>query len=146
MTIAIGGRQSGMFGRFGAWWSNLRAERAGLDELDNCGDELRHVARDLGVTRHDLYTLAAKRPDAADQLKERLAALHMDRAALLHADPRVMRDLERVCTICGSKRRCERDLARHPDDPVWRTYCPNAHTLGALDTESTRGVPTDQAP
>jgi hypothetical protein len=51
---------------------------------------------------------------------------------VLRADPLIMRDLERVCTLCGSKRRCERDLAAHPDDEVWRTYCPNAPTLEAL--------------
>jgi hypothetical protein len=58
---------------------------------------------------------------------------------VLHADPMVVRDLERVCTVCGSKRRCDRDLAHHPDDPVWRTYCPNVQTLEALETESKRG-------
>jgi hypothetical protein len=146
MTTAIGGQRSGMFGRFAAWWGNLRAGRAGLDELQNCGDEVGHVARDVGLTRHDLYTTAAKRPDAADQLKQRLEALHMDRAALLRAEPMVVRDLERVCTVCGSKRQCERDLARHPDDPAWRTYCPNAHTLEALETDAKRAVPTNPAP
>src|ERR1700757_4126190 len=86
MTLAIGGRRSGMFSRFAAWWRNMRAERTSLGELENCGDEVGHIARDVGLTRHDLYTIAAKRPDAADQLKQRLEALHMDRAALLDAD------------------------------------------------------------
>lgn len=143
MTIATGSQRSRMFDRFAVWWRNLWAGRAGLDELESCGDEARHIARDLGLSRNELYTIAAKRPDAADQLKQRLDALHLDGAALLRADPRVVRDLERVCTICGSKRRCERDLARHPDDPVWRTYCPNAHTLEALETEATRNAPTN---
>jgi hypothetical protein len=134
MTIATG---SGMFGVLAAWWRNLGAGRAGLGELQNCGDQVGHVARDVGLTSHELYALAAKRPDAADQLKQRLAALHIDRAAVLETDPMVMRDLERVCTICGSKRRCDRDLARHPDDPVWRTYCPNTQTLEALETDPT---------
>jgi hypothetical protein len=134
MTIATG---SGMFGVLAAWWRNLGAGRAGLGELQNCGDQVGHVARDVGLTSHELYALAAKRPDAADQLKQRLAALHIDRAAVLETDPMVMRDLERVCTICGSKRRCDRDLARHPDDPVWRTYCPNTQTLEALEPDPT---------
>jgi uncharacterized protein YjiS (DUF1127 family) len=137
--MTTGNRGSGMFGGFAVWWRNLRAGRVGLDELQNCGDEAAHVARDVGLTRHDLYTVAAKRPDAADQLAQRVEALHIDRAAVLHADPMVVRDLERVCTVCGSKRRCDRDLARHPDDPVWRTYCPNVQTLEALETESKRG-------
>jgi hypothetical protein len=76
--------------------------------------------------------MAAKPPDAADQQTQRLAALDIDRAALLRSNPRVARDLERVCSLCGQKRRCERDLASHPNDPVWRTYCPNTQTLDAL--------------
>jgi hypothetical protein len=131
-------RGSRMFGGFAAWWRNLRTGGVGLDELQNCGEEAAHIARDVGLTRDDLYTVAAKRPDAADQLAQRVEALHIDRAAVLHAGPMVVRDLERVCTLCGSKRRCDRDLARHPDDPVWWTYCPNVQTLEALETESKR--------
>lgn len=133
MTMTTGSRRPGMFDGFAAWWRNLRAGRARRDELHACGDELGHIARDVGLVTADLYTIAAKRPDAADQLKQRLAALYMDRAALLQAEPMVVRDLERVCTVCGSKRRCERDLTRHPADAAWRTYCPNAHTLEALE-------------
>jgi hypothetical protein len=141
MTMTPRSRRPGMIEGFAAWWRNLRAGQSRLDELHDCGDELGHIARDVGLATADLYTIAAKRPDAADQLKQRLAALHMDRAALLQAEPMVVRDLERVCTVCGSKRRCERDLARHPGDAAWRTYCPNAHTLEALEEDaSARGA------
>ena len=118
----------GVFGILAGWWQALRGHSARLDELHDCGREAENIARDLGLSTAELYTIAAKRPDAADPLKLRLAALHLD----LDADPLVMRDLERVCTVCGSKRRCERDLARHPDGPAWRSYCPNAQTLDAL--------------
>jgi hypothetical protein len=115
-----------------AWWRNWRAARERLDELDACGGELARIARDVGVAPAELYTIAAKRPGAADQLKRRLKALHLDPTGLQRDDPLIMRDLERVCSVCGSKRRCERDLARFPDDAVWRHYCPNAMTLDAL--------------
>jgi hypothetical protein len=117
-----------------AWWRNWRAARERLDELDGCGSELARIARDVGVAPAELYTIAAKRPDAADQLKRRLAALHVDPGALQRDDPLIMRDLERVCSVCGSKRRCQRDLARFPDEAAWREYCPNAMTLDALGT------------
>jgi len=139
MTIASSSRRIGLFGRIAKWWRDFCAGRARLDELQNCGTELGHIARDVGLSTSDLYTIAAKRPGAADQLKQRLEALDMDRTALPHTDLLVVRDLERVCALCGEKRRCERDLARHPDDPIWQTYCPNAHTLHALGDTSTAG-------
>jgi hypothetical protein len=124
-----------------AWWRNWRAARERLDELDGCGGELARIARDVGVAPAELYAIAAKGPNSADPLKRRLAALHVDPAALQRDDPLVLRDLERVCSVCGSKRRCERDLARFPDDAVWREYCPNAMTLDALDDRTNRRTP-----
>jgi positive regulator of sigma E activity len=50
-------------------------------------------------------------------------------------EPHVMRDLQRACTLCASKRRCGRDLAANPSGPAWEAYCPNASTLHALITE-----------
>jgi hypothetical protein len=116
-----------------AWWRYWRAARERVGELEGCGSELARIARDVGLAPSELRTIAAKRPDAADQLKLRLEALHLDGAALRRDEPLVMRDLERVCTQCGSKRRCVRDWVRHPDDQAWREYCPNAMTLDALD-------------
>ena len=132
MTTMSVNRRGGIFASVVEWWLNLRAGLARRDELNNCGREAENIARDVGLSTAELYTIAAKRPDAADQLKSRLAALHLDRAAVLDTDPLIMRDLERVCTLCGIKRRCERDVARHPEDPAWRTFCPNAQTLEAL--------------
>jgi uncharacterized protein YjiS (DUF1127 family) len=116
-----------------AWWRNWRATWAALGELDGCGSEITRIARDLGVAPSELYTIAAKRPDAADQLKLRLEALHLDAATIQRDEPLIMRDLERVCMTCGSKRRCVRDFIRFPDDAAWREYCPNATTLDALE-------------
>jgi hypothetical protein len=130
-------RFPGMIGRLSDWWHNLRAAHMRLGELQRCGDNLEHIARDVGLSTSDLYAMAAKPPDAADQHRQRLAALNIDRATLLHRNPRVARDLERVCSLCGQKRRCERDLANHPNDPVWRTYCPNTQTLDALNEAAT---------
>lgn len=118
-----------------AWWRNWRAARESVGELDGCGTELTRIARDIGLAPGELYTIAAKRPDSADPLRRRLEALHVDPAALRRDDPLVMRDLERVCSVCGSRRRCERDLARFPEDAAWREYCPNAMTIDALGSE-----------
>jgi hypothetical protein len=136
MTSTAGNPWTTMIAGLAAWWRNMRVARARFDELYGCGGDLARIARDIGVAPSELYTIAAKRPDAADQLKLRLEALHLDRAALLRDDPLVVRDLQRVCTMCGSKRRCVRDWARFPDDAAWRGYCPNAMTLDALATAS----------
>jgi len=137
MSTANGNRLPGIVGRLADWWHDLRAARMRLRELQRYGDNVGHIARDVGLSRSDLYAMATKRPDAADQHKRRLAALDIDRAALLHRHPRVARDLERVCSLCGQKRRCERDLASRLNDPVWRTYCPNTQTLDALGEAAT---------
>jgi hypothetical protein len=43
-----------------------------------------------------------------------------------------MRDLLKTCACCNSQGICEKDLAEHPGDPVWKTCGPNAVTLDAL--------------
>jgi len=35
--------------------------------------------------------------------------------------------------MCNCHRRCARDLACDPLDPVWKDYCPNTQTLTALN-------------
>ena len=101
-------------------------------DLDGCGPaEMERIARDVGVSGADLSILAGKWPDAADQLYWRMSEIKLDRKEVTHADPQVMRDLQRVCTVCRSKRRCEHELAKNPSDPAWEKYCPNATTLSA---------------
>ena len=102
MSTTSGNGSAGIVGGIAKWWRNLRDTRARLGELHAAGDEVANIARDIGLSRADLYTIAAKRPDAANQLKRRLAALDIDEAALSRNEPRVARDLERVCSLCGS--------------------------------------------
>jgi hypothetical protein len=132
MTSGTSNPFTAMGARLAAWWRNGRAARETLAELEGSGGELTRIARDLSVTPSELRAIAAQGTDAAAPLKRRLEALHLDPAALRRDEPLVMRDLERVCSVCGSKRRCERDLARFPDEAAWRAYCPNAITLDAL--------------
>ncbi len=132
------GTNRGPFGGLARWWRHLRTTRTAVNDLIGAGTDVQTVtARDLGVSTAELHALAGAGPGTADQLGLRLRAQHIDADTLERNDP-VMRDLERTCTLCGAKRQCERDLARTPDDPVWRTYCPNAHTLDALEADSKR--------
>jgi hypothetical protein len=126
----------GLARRFAHWWRKWNGNRRAMLELDACGSaEVEHIARDVGVSGADLSILAGKWPDAADLLYSRMYEINLDRKEITQADPEVMRDLQRVCTVCGSKRRCEHELAKNPSDPAWQKYCPNATTLLALAAE-----------
>jgi uncharacterized protein YjiS (DUF1127 family) len=122
--------------RFARWWRNWNGRRRAILDLEACGSaEVERIARDVGVSRADLSILAGKWPDAADLLYWRMNEVHLDRKEVTQLEPDVMRDLQRVCTVCGSKRRCEHELAKYPSDPAWQRYCPNATTLSALVAE-----------
>jgi hypothetical protein len=130
------GERTGFVRRFAHWWRKWNGKRRAMLELDACGSaEMEHIARDVGVSGADLSILAGKWPDAADLLYSRMNEINLDRTQVTRADPQVMRDLQRVCTVCGSKRHCEHELAKNPSDPAWQKYCPNATTLSALAAE-----------
>jgi hypothetical protein len=115
------------------WWRNWRNRCDAVSDLACCGaDEIERVARDVGLTSAELRTMAGKWPSAADLLRQRMAHLDLDASEVTQTQPLVMRDLQRSCTVCQSKRKCMRDLSRDPDNPVWQDYCPNAMTLTAL--------------
>jgi hypothetical protein len=134
--LAQTGERPGFVCRLAHWWRSWNGSRRAMADLDNCGPaEMERIARDVGVSGADLSILAGKWPDAADLLYWRMNEIKLDRMEITHADAQVMRDLQRVCTVCGSKWRCEHELANNPSDPAWQKYCPNATTLLALAAE-----------
>jgi hypothetical protein len=44
----------------------------------------------------------------------------------------VLRDMERVCTLCIRKAECHRHLAAGRAAEHYRSYCPNATTIEQL--------------
>jgi Family of unknown function (DUF6455) len=130
------GERLGFVRRLAHWWRSWNGSRRAMADLNACGSaEMERIARDVGVSGTDLSILAGKWPDAADLLYRRMNEIKLDRMEITQADPQVIRDLQRVCTVCGSKRRCEHALAKNPSDPAWQKYCPNATTLSALAAE-----------
>jgi hypothetical protein len=105
-------------------------ERAELNALP--AEELGRLAHELGVSGDELTDLAARGPHAADLLYERMQAMGLARSDVDRVAHGLMRDLERSCSCCGDKSECKRDLNAHPDDPVWKEYCPNAMSLEAV--------------
>ena len=122
------------FGTIGVWWRNWRQCRAAVREVDGLGGpELARVARDVGLNVPQLRTLAGKWPDAAELLSQRLAALRLDERTIVETDPGVLRDMQRVCTMCPDQQLCGHDMDSDPSDPKWRKYCPNVETLDAIE-------------
>ncbi len=113
-------------------WDHSRSKT--LNELRSCGEkEVEAIARDTGLSVADFRQLAKLGPNAPDLLERRMAALDLDPNEVSAIVPHTFRDLQRVCSLCDSQRRCLRDLARDPAIPAWKDYCPNAQTLMALD-------------
>jgi hypothetical protein len=108
------------------WW-RTQNELAGINP-----GELDRVAADLGMSAGALKGLVARGPDAANLLYERMHALGISKADVDHAAQGVMRDLQKTCACCNEKSVCEWDVHERPDDPGWKSYCPNAVTLESL--------------
>jgi hypothetical protein len=119
--------------QFVRWWQGWRARRRTTSELGCCArEDVERMAHDVGVDRAELCILAGKWPESAELLTRRMDQLALDPANSRDVEPQVVRDLQRVCSLCASKRKCRHDLASHPSDARWRDYCPNVVTLDAL--------------
>ena len=125
-----------MTDRIKQWWLNWRGPGSSAAELACCGQhEVERLARDLGMSVSELRQLAGRGPEAADLLVRRMAVLDLDTNEVAATEPRMFQDLQRVCTLCESRRRCARDLTHDPDpaDQAWEDYCPNVATLKLLN-------------
>ena len=119
---------------FHAIWQWCRGQTDSRSSFGYCGEEsVERMAHDLGISTSELRQLASHGPESADFLLKRMAALDLDKNEVARTEPATFQDLRRVCTMCNCHRRCARDLARDPLDPVWKDYCPNTQTLTALN-------------
>src|ERR1019366_5851192 len=121
-----------VFETFRGWLHNrklFRQCRQRLDAFDK--NEIARIARDVGLSSHDLREMTGVGPRPAERVGGGMEAVYLHADALAKSEPSTMRDLQRLCSSCVSKKRCQRDLLLVPDDPMWRHYCPNADTLDA---------------
>jgi len=118
------------------WWQERKGIRGSLAQLGQCGpDEIERIAHDLSITSGELRTLARNGVDSARLLYRRMADLGLKPDKVTRAEPKVMRDLQKLCTMCASKARCAHDFARSADSSAWQAYCPNDDTLNALQAQ-----------
>jgi hypothetical protein len=97
------------------------------------------IARDLGASPTELREFARKGSGAADLLQKMLIALKVDPDSFTMSELGVMRDLQRLCTMCAEKKRCARELADGTAAEHFHEFCPNAQTLDALLHQISRG-------
>jgi hypothetical protein len=115
------------------WINKYRDLDRANREFEYCSqDDVMGIARDLGLDANQLRSLAAKGPGAADTLQKMLVALSVDPKVLAESDPALMRDLQRLCIMCGQKGRCQHELARGTAAENFHEFCPNAYNLDAL--------------
>ncbi|HEY4736892.1 MAG TPA: hypothetical protein VIH63_05810 [Xanthobacteraceae bacterium] len=111
-------------------WLKHRREINEMRQLENA--DLERIAGDLRISAGDLEELVRQGPHAADELPRLLKTLGIDENNLASAQPMLLRDMERVCALCGHKGQCDRDLVAGTSAEHYAEYCPNAPTIETL--------------
>ena len=114
---------------FGDWLKHRR-ELKEMREMDDAS--FNQIAGDLRISSADLEALVRRGPHAADQLPKMLRALGIDQDDLARTETLVLRDMERVCSLCSHKRRCGHELAAGTAAAHYEEYCANASTIDGL--------------
>lgn len=103
-------------------------------ELDRMSeDDMRRLARDVGLDASDLARLAAGNSHGSRLLYARLQSLGLSMAEIEAQGVGTARDLERTCGLCPDKALCGHDLAERPEATDWRRICPNAWTFDEME-------------
>jgi hypothetical protein len=103
-------------------------------DLDGLADsDVAGIAKDIGVSTAQLRTLA-QHADEPLLLPRLMAALHLDPAVVARREPAAFRDLERVCALCESEKRCAEELTEGDAAAIFEAFCPSALTLKALES------------
>ncbi|MGY4628631.1 DUF6455 family protein [Bradyrhizobium sp. USDA 4486] len=114
-----------------AAWLKHRREMNEMRRLDRA--DFDRIASDLRIAPDDLEELVRHGKHAADELPRMLEQLGIDAERLGQAQPLLLRDMERVCSLCNQKGQCDRDLASGTAAETYHGYCGNASTLESLD-------------
>jgi transcriptional regulator with XRE-family HTH domain len=114
-------------------WLKHRRELSEIRQMDR--SDFERIASELQVSPGELDTLVRRGPHAADELPKLLKALGIDQTGLARTEPLVLRDMERVCSLCHHKRECDRDLAAGTSADHYEGYCLNAPTIDALNRQ-----------
>ena len=111
-------------------WLKHRREMREVRGLDR--GEFDRIATDLRVSPIDLEDLVRQGPHSADELPKMLKELGISESDLEKTQAMLLRDMERVCSLCGHKRQCDYDLMAGTAQEHFADYCPNAPTIAQL--------------
>lgn len=114
-----------------ASWLKHRRELNEMRQLDR--SDFDRIANDLRISPEDLEELVRHGKHSADELPKMLGQLGIDAERLGQVQPLLLRDMERVCSLCAHKAQCDRDLADGTAAENYHGYCGNASTLESLD-------------
>ena len=112
-------------------WLKHRRELSEIRQLDRA--DFDRIASDLRIAPDDLEELVRHGKHSADELPMMLEQLGINADGLGRAQPLLLRDMERVCSLCAHKARCDRDLADGTAAENYHGYCGNASTLESRD-------------
>ncbi|MGY3078251.1 hypothetical protein ACVWZZ_004659 [Bradyrhizobium sp. LM6.10] len=113
-----------------ASWLKHRRELNEIRQLDRA--DFDRIAQDLRIAPDDLEELVRHGKHAADELPKMLEQLGISAERLGRAQP-LLRDMERVCSLCNQKGQCDRELADGTAAENYRGFCANSSTLESLD-------------
>ncbi|MBR0791340.1 hypothetical protein JQ631_19870 [Bradyrhizobium manausense] len=113
-----------------ARWLKHRRELNELRQLDRF--DFDRIANDLRIAPDDLEDLVRHGQHATDELPKMLEQLGISAARLGQAQPLLLRDMERVCSLCHHKAKCHRELAHGTAAENFHGYCGNATTMESL--------------
>ena len=111
-------------------WLKHRRDLSEIRQMDTA--EFHRIASDLRVSPGELDTLVRRGPHAADELPLLLKSLGIEASDLARTEPLVLRDMERVCSLCNHKRECDRELHAGTSAEHYQGYCLNAATIDSL--------------
>jgi hypothetical protein len=103
--------------------------------------ELSLIAADLSLNELQLRRLALRGETFPDAFRQMAAALEIA-GNKLENDLPLRRDMQVLCSLCDSKRRCQRELRNGSAAANFREFCPNTPNfeyLAALDRDLKAG-------
>lgn len=118
-----------LIGRFADWLKHRR-ELSEIRQMNRT--DFNVIAQDLRISPDDLDRLVEAGPHSADEMPKMLEALGIDLENLMRTEPLLVRDMQRVCSLCRDKAHCHGEFAAGTAAEHYKEYCPNAPTIEAL--------------
>lgn len=115
------------------WLEDWRESRRSSRELEQLRPaDLALLAADVRLPETELYDLAQHGTHAADEMPQMMQALGLDAQAVARSEPELFRDMQRVCSHCENKERCNDELLAGSAAANRAAFCVNTAALDEL--------------